>query len=633
MGNILRLVNDQATPGVSRFYGTDGTGTRGWFLISSASTTSVTGTAGQVLVNGTSGSAATGAVTLTLATAIVSVNSITSESGQNLVLALGTGGTALTLATSTLAATFAGDLTVSGGNVGVGSSSNSAYAVLVASSAGSFSGTTQYGIASLATFSSAATTEGIAGYFETKTTAASFTMTSGYGVYVAAPTVGAASAITTQRGLYVLNQGASGVTNAYGIDIAAQSGAATTNVGLRNAGTSMLTGNVAVGGSLDSSVALRISSTALSSTTQYGIASVCPFNSSATSGGTAGYFRVLTAAASFTMTSAYALFAEAPSIGAGSSITTNVGLAVSNQGASGVTNAYGIDISAQSGAATTNIGLRNAGTTALTNTTASTTSTSGALTVSGGVGVAGALCVGGNASIGRNINTGIALAIGAAVDYSSGQQQGISAVQTWASASLTTSGINYDSYFSLTGSSTVPIVKGYQQNGGNITATAIITDFYAFHHTAWPAVGGGGAVTNAYAFRSDGAAESNKWAFYSAGARSYFGGAVTQAAGQGWGATSTATAGGTTTLSVSSSASSTVVQRFTGTNTQSVQLPAANALGSNIGIVYVIINASTNSLFILRAGSDTIEGGTSYTLTTGNRIVLVSDGSSTWSIV
>lgn len=52
--------------------------------------------------------------TLSLATALTSVNSLTSVAGQNLVLALGTGGTALTLTNSTLAATFAGAVTFAG---------------------------------------------------------------------------------------------------------------------------------------------------------------------------------------------------------------------------------------------------------------------------------------------------------------------------------------------------------------------------------------------------------------------------------------------------------------------------------------------------------------------------------------
>ena len=64
-------------------------------------------------------------------------------------------------------------------------------------------------------------------FAKVSTAAAAYTVTDANGLYVDAPTLGSGSAITTHRGVYVLNQGATGITNAYGIDIAAQSGAAT----------------------------------------------------------------------------------------------------------------------------------------------------------------------------------------------------------------------------------------------------------------------------------------------------------------------------------------------------------------------------------------------------------------------
>jgi hypothetical protein len=51
--------------------------------------------------------------TLSLASSLTSINSVTSGAGQNLVLATGTGGTGLTIASSTLLATFAGVLSAS----------------------------------------------------------------------------------------------------------------------------------------------------------------------------------------------------------------------------------------------------------------------------------------------------------------------------------------------------------------------------------------------------------------------------------------------------------------------------------------------------------------------------------------
>lgn len=108
-------------------------------------------------------------------------------------------------------------------------------------------------------------------------------------------------------------------------------------------------------------------------------------------------------------------------------------------------------------------------------------------------------------------------------------------------------------------------------------------------------------------------------------------GIVIAAQGQGWGVTSTATAAGTTTLTTAS----TVVQKFTGTTTQTVQLPAANALGAGIAVVYVIKNRSTGTVTIQRAGADTIDGSVSVTLAGSANLsyTLVSDGVSEWSVV
>ena len=111
------MVNDNATPGNNYFYGTGPTGTKGFFLLSSAGVTSLTGTAGQITV-----SASIGAITLSLPSALTGINSITSVAGQNLVLATGTTGTAATFTSATNALTlsqgaltFTGATTVTGG--------------------------------------------------------------------------------------------------------------------------------------------------------------------------------------------------------------------------------------------------------------------------------------------------------------------------------------------------------------------------------------------------------------------------------------------------------------------------------------------------------------------------------------
>jgi len=58
------------------------------------------------------------------------------------------------------------------------------------------------------------------------------------------------------------------------------------------------------------------------------------------------------------ITNAYALYAFKTGVGASTTITTAKGLQVTNMGGTGVTNAIGVDISSQTGAATLNLGLR-----------------------------------------------------------------------------------------------------------------------------------------------------------------------------------------------------------------------------------------------------------------------------------
>lgn len=94
--------------------------------------------------------------------------------------------------------------------------------------------------------------------------------------------------------------------------------------------------------------------------------------------------------------------------------------------------------------------------------------------------------------------------------------------------------------------------------------------------------------------------------------------------------TSTATAAGTTTLTISS----TRWQIFTGSTTQTCNLPAANVAGAGFGPEYIIKNESSGNVTVNRAGSDTIfttASVTSVTLTTGQTLYLTANGSTKWS--
>lgn len=101
--------------------------------------------------------------------------------------------------------------------------------------------------------------------------------------------------------------------------------------------------------------------------------------------------------------------------------------------------------------------------------------------------------------------------------------------------------------------------------------------------------------------------------------------------GQGIGLSVTSTvtvSGGTTTLTIFSGC----VQVFTGTNNYAVNLPAANIFGTNEGQLFIIKNRSSGILTINRAGSDTIDGGTSTTVAAGSILRLISNGGTDWLI-
>jgi hypothetical protein len=99
---------------------------------------------------------------------------------------------------------------------------------------GNLQGTTQYFGIFGGSFTSAATAAGVALLVGVNTGSGTFTMANGYALQVASPGLGAGTTVTLLSGVYVGNQGSASVVNAYGIYIAAQSGATTTNIGLMN---------------------------------------------------------------------------------------------------------------------------------------------------------------------------------------------------------------------------------------------------------------------------------------------------------------------------------------------------------------------------------------------------------------
>lgn len=96
------------------------------------------------------------------------------------------------------------------------------------------------------------------------------------------------------------------------------------------------------------------------------------------------------------------------------------------------------------------------------------------------------------------------------------------------------------------------------------------------------------------------------------------------------GVSSTATAAGTTTLTSASRRT----QIFTGTTTQTLQLPAANLFGAGIAVEYIVVNRSTGTVTAQRAGSDTFDGGgTTDAILTNTTRHYVSNGSNQWHTI
>lgn len=123
-------------------------------------------------------------------------------------------------------------------------------------------------------------------------------------------------------------------------------------------GLRVTAGNLGLGAAAEASIGVYAVGAILSGSTVQSSASFgATIGSAATSQARGVYAGIVTAAAAFTVINAYTYLADAPSLGAGSSITTIDGLRVENQGAANVTNAYGVRIAAQSGASGVNMPL------------------------------------------------------------------------------------------------------------------------------------------------------------------------------------------------------------------------------------------------------------------------------------
>lgn len=127
------------------------------------------------------------------------------------------------------------------------------------------SGSSLYGVTSDPTLPATTTVLGVMYRGEVRTVAFAFTLAEGDVFLAFAPNRGAGSTVTDLSGFRARNQGATGITNAHGLFIEAQSGAATLNIAARLAGGSTanlwldsdaasIAGGIAFGASRDTSL-------------------------------------------------------------------------------------------------------------------------------------------------------------------------------------------------------------------------------------------------------------------------------------------------------------------------------------------------------------------------------------------
>lgn len=69
---------------------------------------------------------------------------------------------------------------------------------------------------------------------------------------------------------------------------------------------------------------------------------------------------------------------------------------------------------------------------------------------------------------------------------------------------------------------------------------------------------------------------------------------------------------------------------YGGGPSQTLTLPAANALGTNVGAVVFFLNTASIAVTIVPSRGDTLNGGASLSLAAGVLCVLASDGVSKW---
>jgi hypothetical protein len=462
--SVLSLVGDSSSPGNDYFYGTNNSGTKGFYALASYGVTSISGTANQVTA-----SASVGAITLSLPTTLVSINSVTSVAASSLVLATGTSGPAVIFDSATGVPTFA---------------------------AGADFGGALSGITTLATSYGSITSTGLnsCAIGATTPTTGAFTNVSASGVLTDTQTIAA----TSTDGLVLANPtAATGGTPGQWSPRLHFKGAGFVNFG----GASQVCEFIAeaqVQGGFGAPVANLVISSQINGggwTPGVSISSIGSIT--------------LPSGASFSFGSATGLaYVNSGTVGAlGITATTNA-LASLNSVTSVATNNL-VLATGTFGTALTFASATGAAT--LAATTTSTSTTTGALVIGGGVGVAGVLNVGGTGVGGTAIAT-VGTIVGGGL-YANGYQS----VGTSYSIGIVSA--------TTVPSSTTGSVMCFYANG-TLSAISSVTNTYGLFVNDYT-FSGGSSTTNDYGiYISSITGGTHNYAIYTNAGSVYFGGAV-----------------------------------------------------------------------------------------------------------
>ena len=616
-GGAIQLQGDSASPAAGSYYGTNGSGTLGYYSLAGTEVTSVTGTANQVLVNGTSGSAQGGAIILTLPQSI----------GTSSTVQFGGVGVGASLNSGDLL-----DLTAS--TVGIGTVTVSATGTSVTGSGTLFTRQLRVGdtITIVTSFGTETktisaltndTTITVSVAWSGNASNASFTLVGGIRAQMLQNGTLLYNGSATSPGITVLMTDSSAYTNANYGGIRIQNQLSVTDGGI----------HTFLGSLFDIGVVATTSDTG---STPIGIEGIVGFLATNTQNWTTTVASAVcgqvnsSSGATGTVTGAYAYRAILNSSTTSAMTFTRVyGYGVANCGqATGASFTYAASFASVAPAATVsnytglllgtltiptgNFGIYdNTGYAWYSScSTASTSTTTGCAIFNGGIGIAGALFTGGNVATAGYFDS----TVGSIPSPGSGH--GYYAGHTTYGAFISGNGATND----ITLNSTAGIVLSIAHNTLNAVFTGTLSG-------AGITVTGNNDITWTSGYGL--AVSSTRVVGLTNGVVTVgVGLAISQ--GQFYIITSTATAGTTTTLT----STSTVIQIFTGSQTQNVALPAASAVASGTGIMYVFKNKSTQPITIYANGTDLIEGASSTIVTgLGNSITMVSDGTSAWNLI